>query len=664
MNNKFYVTTPIYYVTAKPHLGSLYSTVLADIAARWHRLQGRDVFFLTGTDEHGQKVATAAQAAGKDPQTFVDSFIPAYQDAWKNYDISYTKFIRTTDPEHVKAVQHWLSAMYEKGDIYQGAYEGYYCIPCETFVLEKDAPPTKIRDCALDTTGTPETPLCTACTRATSWVAEPAYFFKLSKYQDKLLKFYEDNPGFVTPHERLAEVVSFVKEGLKDLAISRSRKAVSWGIPLPWDAEHVCYVWADALNNYITAVGYPNNLTELQKWWPADQQVMGKDIVRFHAIYWPAFLMATELAMPKQLLVHGWITVDKQKMSKSLGNVVDPLVLRETYGSDAVRYYMARHMAITHDAPFSTEDLEQRINSDLVHDLSNLLHRMTSLAKSANVMLITYNPQQVDPTFAAKMSERRVELVRIMEHEMSFGRYHRAYTELWAFIHEINKYFHAQEPWKLLKADRAAGEQVLFETARALEMIGTLIAPVMPQTSAKLLAALGIELSFGVGKEFDHLTRLTTDALVQQRQNYTLQPGAPLFMTIEKKQPTECKEVAQEVAQPAAAPTNVIGIEDFMKVELVVGTITKVDTLEKSNKLYVLTVSAGVYGTRTICSGVRMHFAPEELLGKQGVFVANLAPRPMLGVISQGMMLFAEDAAGKLQLTTVGATVPDGTKLR
>src|SRR3989339_2186100 len=350
--NKFYVTTPIYYVTARPHLGSLYSTLLADVAARYHKVAGEKVFFLTGTDEHGQKVAQAAAKAGMQPKEFTDSFIDDYKSVWKKYEIAYDYFIRTTDNQHVQAVQTWLQRLIAQGDIYKGSYKGWYCTPCESFVTEKDSQQTE-EGKALT---------CPDCSRLTGEVFEECYFFKLSAYQDRLLKFYEEHPNFITPKERMAEVISFVKSGLRDLSISRT--TISWGIPFPGDDAHVTYVWADALNNYITAVGYGDDARadELAKWWPADLQIMGKDIARFHAVYWPAFLMASNLAMPKKLLVHGWIKVADQKMSKSLGNAVDPMQLANDYGVDEIRYYLTRKMAITQDSEFKFDDIEQSVN--------------------------------------------------------------------------------------------------------------------------------------------------------------------------------------------------------------------------------------------------------------------------------------------------------------
>lgn len=640
-SNKFYVTTPIYYVNAKPHLGSLYSTVLADVAARWNQLQGKKTFLLTGTDEHGQKIAQSAQAAGKEPKAFVDGFIESFKDTWKAYEIEYNHFIRTTDPEHIKAVQAWIIKLKEKGDIYKGAYQGYYCTPCETFVTEKDI--------AAETTGPDLKPACPSCSRATVYMEEECYFFRLSAYQDKLLKFFEEHPDFITPSERAQEVISFVKAGLKDLSISRT--TISWGIPFPGDEKHVCYVWADALNNYISAIGYPHNMQEFNFWWPADLQVLGKDIVRFHAVYWPAFLMAADLAMPHKLLVHGWIKIGGQKMSKSLGNVVDPQELLQKYGADAVRYYLTRYIAVTQDSPFTIEELEQHINADLVNDLGNLLNRMLTLAQRNGLSEIPAPLAWGNAEIV--LQELCSEMIAEFAAEMNACMYHRAYAHLWKYINVVNAYFHAQEPWKVVKTDPARFAVIISATAHALYVIGLLCMPVMPVKMRELLHMLGE--THVAEKDYLHEIRQ-----MSWKRTFLTNIQGPLFMKIISPEPTAEVKSEAKVEAPAFAP---ITIDDFGKVALLVGTITKVDTIEKSDKLYALTVDLGEHGVRTVCSGVRQHFAPEELLNKQGVFVANLQPRQMMGLTSQGMMLFAKDETGKLKMATVAGVVPNGSRL-
>jgi methionyl-tRNA synthetase len=631
MSKTFYVTTPIYYVTAKPHLGSLYSTLLADVAARWQKLQAKEVFFLTGTDEHGQKVAQAAYAVHKDPQEFVDSFIPAFEQTWAEYAIAYNHFIRTTDPSHVRAVQYWIAQLMAKGDIYKSLYQGWYCTPCETFVTEDQT----------------ETVVCPSCERPTHWVSEESYFFKLSAYQERLLRFYEENPQFIVPRERAHEVINFVKAGLKDLSISRT--SVEWGIPFPGDPQHVVYVWADALNNYITAIGYgdPARGAEFKHWWPADLQIIGKDIVRFHAIFWPAFLMAAGLAMPRRLLVHGWIKVGQQKMSKSLGNVVDPQQLYTDYGADAVRYYLVRQLAINHDSEFSSAELEQKIATDLANDLGNLLHRMTTLAHIYDY----YNVTAPTAWSAAVVDMRDQAWTMLAEYNayMEECQFHMALASMWKFINKVNAYFHAHEPWKIAKHDQHAFKEIIAAVCYSLRVIGIVLWPVMPNKMEQLLDALGHALVLGK----DYYGELRTD--VWMHHTFLLKKMPPLF---EKSVAEEKDAFMSEAVVPE------ISFEDFARAVLCVGTVTACVEVPRSDKLYQLTVDCGPWGIRTILSGVRKYFLPDELVGKQGVFVLNLAPRSIMGLTSQGMMLFAEDTHKKLQMVTVSASVPNGTQLR
>ncbi len=635
---KFYVTTPIYYVNARPHLGSLYSTLLADVAARYQRLHNKKVFFLTGTDEHGQKIAQSAAAAGKEPKEFVDSFIAPFKDAWALYNIEYTRFIRTTDPEHIAAVQAWIERLLVSGDIYKSHYAGFYCTPCETFVTEKDIPQESLQEAAI--------PLCPTCGRVTEYVSEESYFFKLSKYQEQLLDFYKDNPHFITPPERMAEVIAFVQSGLKDLSISRT--TISWGIPFPGDKHHVTYVWADALNNYITGVGYgqPHKEKEFNFWWPADLQVLGKDIVRFHAVFWPAFLMASHLALPKKLLVHGWIKIGEHKMSKSRGNAVDPIELAATYGVDQVRYYLVRHLAITQDSPFTYPELEQRINSDLAHDLGNLLNRMITLALKNNLSRVV-PPAELSPESVVLYETGKNILVRFMQ-EMESGYMNRAYAIVWEYIQAVNKYFHVREPWKRVKISQQDFDETISAACHALYTIGYMCLPLMPTKMEQLLQQLGMSLEL----DKDIYAELLSEPW---NKTFVLTQGEILFNKIE---PQKEETMAEEVK---TTPT--ITIDDFAKIELRVGTIEDVQTLEKSDKLYVLKVNFGAFGTRQILSGIRKSFTPDHLLARQGIFVFNLAPRKMMGLESQGMMLFAKEGQERLILISPEHKVENGTQL-
>jgi methionyl-tRNA synthetase len=637
---KFYVTTPIYYVTARPHLGSLYSTLLADVAARWHKLKNDKTFFLTGTDEHGQKVAEAAAKAHKSPKEFVDSFIDAYKETWHSYHIAYDHFIRTTDEYHVKAVQEWIRQLQKSGDIYKAFYSGFYCIPCETFVTEKE-----------EAEG--QAPACISCQRPTHFVSEESYFFRLSAYQDRLLKFYEEHPDFITPEERLNEVVSFVKGGLKDLSISRT--SITWGIPFPDDPKHVVYVWADALNNYITAVGYGNEARkeEFNFWWPADMQVLGKDIVRFHAVYWPAFLMASKLALPKNLLVHGWLKVNSQKMSKSFGNVIDPQDLLAGYGPELIRYYLVRYMAITQDSEFSTGDLEQRITTDLANDLGNLLNRMVALADKRELFEIQPPSTWGAPELALRDSFWN--MLELFQIDMDEGYFYRALGSLWKFIHEVNAYFHAQEPWKV--KDNARFAEIISATAHSLHAIGILLWPVMPEKMEELLKSVGTPFELKIDLIEELGSNPWTKTFMLNKIGTLFQKYIPQGEVMQPE--SNQKPEAEKEAGPAS-----IDIQDFTKVMLLVGTIEQCEEVPGSDKLLKLQVNFGSYGMRQVLSGVKKYFTCQDLIGKQGIFVYNLAPRKMMGLESHGMMLFAEDEQQHLKMATVGAPVPNGTRLK
>lgn len=647
--NSFYVTTPIYYVNARPHLGTLYTTVLADVAARWHRIQGDDTFFLTGTDEHGQKVAEAAAAAGVDPKTFVDGLVPAFRDLFKRYGCTFDIFMRTTEDFHVKAVQEWLTRLLKKGDIYKATYEGWYCPSQEAFLTEKD----------LEFKIPGEPPIALASGKPARWVSEECYFFRLSAYQDRLLEFYRNNPQFITPTERLNEVVAFVEGGLKDLSISRT--TISWGIPFPNDPAHVTYVWADALNNYLTAIGYgdPSREKELEKWWPANVQIMAKDILRFHAVYWPAFLMASDLAIPQKLLVHGWITVDGQKMSKSLGNVIDPNVLADTYGTDAVRFYLTRYLAVTQDADFSRTDFEHRLNTDLANDFGNLVNRVLALAQKNELAKVSasrsWSSGEQELIAAAQ------KMVKDFCYEMDRYYFHQAYAVVWNFVGAVNRYFHEQEPWKVAKIDRARFEEIIAASAHAIYALAVLVWPVMPNAAEKIVHAFGQPLH--AGDDFVGWIRNG-----EWNKEFAFSPLAPIFTKYENDKD---KTMTDEKNQHAPLQSNgdvekksTISIDEVMSVEIGVGTILTVEDLPKSEKIYKMTVDGGGYGIRQICAGVKKFYQPEELIGKKGIFVFNLQPRQLLGTESQGMMLMATNSDGKPTMVQIDPSVPNGTRLK
>lgn len=641
-NNHYYITTPIYYVNSKPHIGTLYSTLLADVAARWQKLMGKQVFFLTGTDEHGQKVQEKAQQMGMEPQAFVDSMIPPFKQVWQQYDIKYDKFIRTTDAEHKKAVEFFIKRLQAADDIYKSSYTGLYCVPCETFVAQEAA-------AAAENT-------CPSCKRALREVAEESYFFRLSAYQDKLLAFYENNPDFVTPKERLNEVISFVKSGLKDLSISR--KTVKWGIPFPGDADHTVYVWGDALTNYISALGYGQENAQsdqqFETWWPANVHVMAKDILRFHAVYWPAFLMSAGLPLPKNLLIHGYILMGDQKMSKSLGNAIDPMMLAEQYGVDQVRYYLMRQIPITQDSMFDLKSLEDHLNADLANTLGNLLRRIVGLAVQNNCT--TIKPSAPWEVVSATLHDKCSEAFRMYWEEMNKGYFHIALAELWKFISSVNAYVQELQPWVLAKKNPALFEEVLSAVCHSLHAIGLMLSPVMPSKAQELLVSLGVKFEAGVN--YEELLRSN----VWNRTFIVMQNEQPLFARVEPKveQPAEAKE------QKLKESTNVsesITIQDFTKLDLRVGTIEHCENVPKSEKLLKSQVDFGPLGKRQILSGIAQHFKPEDLIGKQALFVYNLPPRMMLGLESQGMMMMATDEHGKMQMTTVGAALANGAKI-
>lgn len=639
-NNKFYVTTPIYYVNAKPHLGTLYTTLLADITARWNKLQDKEVFFLTGTDEHGQKIAEKAKELSKDPKDLVDSLAPVFKDTWSKFEIEFNKFIRTTDKGHKKAVAKWIEKLQEQGDIYKAYYTGWYCVSQEAFVTIASNEVEK------DENGNY---LCPECGKPLREVCEESYFFRLSAYQDQLLKFYEENPNFIVPKERMNEVLSFVQSGLKDLSISR--KTVKWGIPFPGDEEQTVYVWGDALNNYISAVGFGDDSKEskakFEKWWPADLHIIGKDILRFHAVYWPAFLMAAGLPLPKKLLVHGFILMGDQKMSKSIGNVIDPNNLAEWYGVEQVRYYLVRQMSVNQDGHFNLQDLENRISSDLSNNLGNLLNRTITLALNNGLTKVT-SPSTLEAEGVA-LKEKCEEAFRSYWDGMSHYQYHVAISDLWKFVSEVNAYFHSQKPWEAAKSNRELFDEIISVVCHSLYSIGIMLWPIMPKKMEELLDSIGIKIDKNLNYDEELRKNLWNKTFNLKKSD------KPLFPRPESRIEKEEKSVEEE--------KDYINIKDFSKVELAVGTIKECEPVSGSEKLYKLSVDLGDKGKRTIFAGVAKFFKPEDLLNKKGIFVVNLAPRKMMGSVSEGMMLCAKDSEGNFEIATVSGDVENGTRL-
>lgn len=637
--NYFYITTPIYYGTAKPHLGSLYSTVLADIIARWRILHGDMVFFMTGTDEHGQKIAEAAGKAGMQPQEFVDQFVPLYKKVWHQYDVVYTHFARTTDLSHKVGAQQFVAKLIENGAVYKDVYQGWYCTPDETFLTETEADQVK------------QPPICPSCGRETVYVTEEAYFFRLSAYQEQLLAWYKDNPAFITPRERSNEVIRFVQDGLKDLCISRT--TVKWGIPFLNDEKHTIYVWTEALCSYLTSVGYGSAVYQDQfnLWWPPAIQVLGKDIVRFHAVYWPAFLMAAGLPLPKKLLVHGWIKVNHEKMSKSRGNVVDPIELGTEYGFDEIRYYLARYLAVNQDGEFSIEHLRESITADLADDLGNLLQRVSVLADKYNKNMI--NPIVCWSDASIGLRDSLLTMIDKYEVAMEDCSFHMALSHVWQFIKQVNGYFHAMEPWKRIKIDQVAFEEILSATCHSLRAVAILLWPIMPQKMEQVLKALGLDSKM-------HDAEIKALELDIWHHAFLVRKTDILFKKWE--QPVKLEQEIKQQEVVAAIDTS-ISIEEFIKVELVVGTITHAEPVAGSEKLLRLEVDFGTKGKRQILSGIAKHFAPEQLMRTKAVFVFNLKPRKMMGFESHGMLLTATAGDG-MSLISVDSSVENGAQLK
>ncbi len=513
---KFFVTTPIYYVNDKPHIGHAYTTTAADVIARFNRFLGKDVFFLTGTDEHGQKIQQAAQKKGMTPKEFVDSLVPTFKRLWQKLNISYDRFIRTTDAEHIKAVQHIFLKCYENGDIYLGEYEGWYCIPCETYYTEKDLIDGR---------------LCPSCGREVVRVKEESYFFRLSKYQDKLLELYEKNPDFIAPSFRRNEIINFVKQGLKDLSISRT--SFSWGIPVPINEKHVIYVWFDALTNYLTAVGYPDDQERLKRYWPADLHLVGKDILRFHAVYWPAFLMSAGLEVPKRVFAHGWWTVNGQKMSKSKGNVIDPFEVIEKFGVDQFRFFLFREVSFGLDGDFSYEKLVWRINGELANDLGNLFNRTLSMLKKYRNSLVPQPSSDTEDELDGKLKKEALSTLEALKDLIPKAELTKALDKIWKFIGFVNYYIDRKAPWSLRKEkkDREL-DTTLYNVLESLRFITAFVYPYMPSSAEKMakLLSLSSAESFRV-KDFEsfggmkHGVKLAEGGIIFPRIEYDLESG-------------------------------------------------------------------------------------------------------------------------------------------
>jgi methionyl-tRNA synthetase len=640
-NNTFYVTTPIYYVNDKPHIGHAYTTVLADVLARYHRAAGDDVWFLTGTDEHGQKVQKAAEKNGMTPLEQCNSTVVRFQELWKRLGITNDDFIRTTEERHKKIVRAILQDLYDRDLIYKAEYKGYYCVACERFFTEKDLIDGK---------------LCPDCQREVDTIVESNYFFRMSKYQDWLIQYITEHPDFIQPAFRANETLGFLRKPLEDLCISRPKSRLSWGIELPFDSDYVCYVWFDALINYISAIGYGVDQTRFERYWTSCMHLIGKDILTTHSVYWPTMLHAIGLPMPKAIFAHGWWLTGSRKMSKSLGNVVNPMDMADKYGVDAFRYFLLAAMTPGNDASFTEEDFLQRFNTDLANDLGNLLSRVVKLSiKNFGGTLPA--PPPLQPLEMELISKAGL-AVKQLEAELNAMKLDRGIAAVMNVVREANKFLERTAPWTLAKegkTDRLAA--VLFAAAQTLEIVSALLFPIMPEKMTLLRRSLGLSEDEITKTDFQSLREFANGNMKR-----TMVDMPPLFPRIVVEKPEEAapakpeKQKKQEIKAPKAkdvvVPEGMITIEQFFKTQLRTAKVLEAERIENKTRLLHLKIDLGNGDIRSLVAGIAQQYAPEDVVGKTIVVVANLMPAKIAGFESCGMLLAAK-SENSLKLVTV-----------
>jgi methionyl-tRNA synthetase len=663
--SRFFISTPIYYVNAKPHLGHAYTTIVADCAARFHRLLGDEVYFLTGVDEHGDKIVEAATKAGQTPAQYTDAISALFRELWPELGVEYTRFIRTTEKEHIAVVQAALQKVYDQGDIYFGDYGGHYCFGCERFLTEKEL---------VDG-------LCPDHKTKPDYIAEKNYFFRMSKYQDRLLAHIRENPDFIRPSQYRNEVVSLLESGaLEDLCISRPTSRLTWGVPLPFDRNYVTYVWFDALINYITALGWPDG-GDFAKFWPTAQHLVAKDILKPHAIFWPTMLMALGVEPYRNLNVHGYWLVRDTKMSKSLGNVVEPRAMAEAFGVSGMRYFLLREMTFGHDASFSEDSMVARYNADLANDLGNLVNRVLAMAHKYFEGVLP-DPAQAEFAEADReLAALAINAAAGWRDMFSVMRFSKGLEALWELVRALNKHVDASAPWTLFKEGRTQRlSAVLHATLAGMRKAALLLWPVMPEASEKILMQLGCPFVLSeaaLAREFDELVMLAAGTRVEAatpifpRKDAPAPPDIPTAKVQKaarpaKAAPDKSARAAQGQAAPepsgAAAAVAEIDFADFQKLDLRLGTVVAVEPVPDADRLFLVAVDLGEMTPRQVVAGLAEFFAPADLMGRQVAVVANLKPRKLRGYVSHGMIL-AVRTEGGMELLAPSGPVPPGAKI-